>query len=401
LRCDSLVKYKVALKDDGTPIHVNDATNGKDYLCPKCMEIVRRKAGNERKIHFFHKDKNAHDHDIQSVIHDETRELIYVIFRYLIDVSASFVWTYECKDSNIKDNSYQKYDKIPYSLNSHRDKRLLVANYRTKYDFLKGMDDVKWEASFENSKFRPDVSLIHDNELVLPFEIYYSNEDSDAKTAWYKANNINVVKIDVSTSAGVKPKDIRALREDWDNNENPNTIFDQLKVTIIYNPPITCLIPQILTTTEMLRDNYRAKLAEEEDLRRREIEEQERLERERVKQEKLENQRREGERIQREWREKFEAQNQIIRKQAQSNKITIENKMVKEIKKNGITEMEEVIREIHRVVKVKIRNNTALDDHDIALALQRCRFIIDNISHNLEGNSALRSALVLNIYNNQ
>lgn len=70
----------MALKDDGTPIHVKDAKNGKDYWCPKCMEIVHRKAGNVRKIHFFHLNSNTHDHDAQSVIHDETRELIYAIF---------------------------------------------------------------------------------------------------------------------------------------------------------------------------------------------------------------------------------------------------------------------------------------------------------------------------------
>lgn len=397
---DNLVKYAIALQDDGTPIHVKNATRVKDYRCLSCSKIVRRKGGNKREDHFFHLDE-AHDHDIQSIIHDETCELIYAIFRHLINSSTSFVWIYECKDSNIEDSLFHKYDKIPYNLNTQygKSKRLLVANSKIKYDFLKGIDNVKWEASFENGKFRPDISLCRNELLVLPFEIYYSSEDSDEKTAWYKDNNKNVVKIDVSTNVDVKLDDIRALRKDWETNKEPHTIFNQLKVTININSEITCLIPNILTTVEMLREKIKTKCAEKERRKQRQKIEQERHEGEKLKKERLERQGLE--------REKLKAQNLENRNQSQphttiiENDNKIENKMVKEIEKKGITEMEEVLKEIHKIVKTKIVDHTLSDDPDIVRALRICRYTEKDIGNDLNGNTAQRSAVVLAIYNNR
>lgn len=312
-----------------------------------------------------------------------------LFFKYLIDTNASFVWTYECRKCNKDSILYKKYDRIPYNLHSQKEKRLLVTDSRIKYDFLIGVDDVKWEFPFENGKYKPDVSLVHEKQLMLPFEIYFSNEDSEAKTAWYETNNYNVVKIDVSTTSGVTVDDIRALRKDWDDNKNLHAIFNQLNVSIICNQPIICLIPQILTTIEMLHDDRKVRVAM---INRRllEIEEQERREIERV--------RNEEERIKRKI---LEAQSRINSNKRQQVEVTTQNNVENEIKRTDTTKMEARIREIHTMVKTKIRDNTALNDPVIVSAIRRCRFTINDISHNLDGNSALRSALVLNIYNNQ
>jgi hypothetical protein len=390
LRCDRLVKYAIALNDDGTPIYITNAARRKDYRCPECLGIVRRKGGKVRDIHFFHKDEAHSDHSTQSVIHNETRALIYHIFKHLLDTATSFVWTYECKKSNIDNELYRKYDNIPYNLNSQKDRRLLVADYRTKIDFLKGVDDVKWEFPFENGKFKPDVSLIHDRQLLLPIEIYHSHDDSEDKTAWYAANNYNVIKINVSTSSGITLEDIRMLRQIWEREKNPHTIFYQLHVTIIYNPPITCLIPQILTTPEMLEDNKKHVISKIENRKQFEMANEER---ERIRLEEA--------RIKRKWKEQFNTDSRTSRNEPQQIEATIEYNVENERKRTETTKMEERIREIHTMVKTKIRDNTALNDTVIASALRRCMFTINDISHNLEGNSALRSALVLNIYNNQ
>ena len=207
---------------------------------------------------------------------------------------------------------------------------------------------------------------------------------------------------------------IFALRDNWNLNKDARAILNKLKITIVDNSEerferdrVDRERMEIARIEQEKRDYERLRKKEAQALARIE-QEQEKLEYERLrKQEAQALERKEKiDRINKAKREKAQTEYDQSQEYVQSQTITpVKHKakygMVKEINDRGITDMCGVIIEIHKIVKTKIIDNTCLADPDIARALHDCRSTVADISRNMVGNSALRSELVLNIYNNQ
>ncbi|WP_135612944.1 hypothetical protein [Methanococcoides sp. AM1] len=177
-----------------TPIHISEAPTGVKYTCPECKEdmYARPKPG-KMTPHFLHYNHN--EHSAESAIHNNSKLFLLNMLMEAKENNQDICIEYTCpKEKEL----YRPYTQISYP--NYYPERRIKPNFATiEYSLLNEVDDVQVEKQ-TTATFRPDISLMQDEELQTAIEIFYSSEDTERKTAHYQDNKINVIKIDVKTT---------------------------------------------------------------------------------------------------------------------------------------------------------------------------------------------------------
>lgn len=272
-----MIQYSVVLTDDKKPISVDEAEPHRAYHCldPDCHAPMYRRGGKQVQAHFYHYGEGCKG-EIKSIVHYETAALILDIFQHMIESGqTSFIHMYNCPQT---DRYYDGVAVIPHIRGKYYYLRN-VKDPKINYDFLQGIDNVKWEHSFEGGKYRPDVSLCSGDQLKIPIEVYYSHDDTDEKKQWYRDNELDVIKVDVSGSV-YTPEVLKNMRVYWDKTRDAQKIFDILRATIYINKrEVFCHTKPYITKIESLHKNIiDIKQAIEDRILQAELAEQQRCE---------------------------------------------------------------------------------------------------------------------------
>jgi hypothetical protein len=166
------IKYQFAEDSSGKLININDVNKNENHIekynCLDCKQELIPKIGNIRIRHFSHKN-NTYGCSKETYLHELGKKLFYEIYSKCLSENTPF---YIYASLFNKYYNYCKYFEIFKSKNC-------IENNIQKINLISYYKNIEYEKYQGN--FRPDITLINDNNEKIFIEIAVTHPCDDEK----------------------------------------------------------------------------------------------------------------------------------------------------------------------------------------------------------------------------